>query len=138
MASPISPLARKYVRSRATAVMEYTCLIERVQKPSYDNTTLVAAPGSRETLYEGICRIWEVSGASTVLVGENDITYQSTQLSIPWDTSTVVRKGDEGVILTAPADSQMVGKRFQIDTVAKAGELRATRRFSITLLQAQK
>ena len=36
------------------------------------------------------------------------------------------------VILTAPHDSQVVGKRYEIQTVAKAGELRATRRFEVT------
>jgi hypothetical protein len=56
---------------------------------------------------------------------------QSTQLSIPWNTSPVPRKDDEVEIITSPQDPEMVGKRFVIDSSAKTGELRATRRFSV-------
>ena len=138
MPSPISEYARSYVRGRATEVMEYTCVIERVQRPSYDEDTLHATPGSRETIYQGVCRVWEVSGPSAVVLGETDIQMMSTQLSIPWDTPEVVRKDDEVKILSAPQDPQMVGRRFQIQSVAKAGELRATRRFSVTMLAEQR
>ena len=83
-------------------------------------------------IYEGICRIWEVAGASSIMVGDTDIYQKTTQLSIPWDTPEIIRRYDEVTILTAPQDSQMVGKRYEIQTVAKAGELRATRRFEVT------
>lgn len=138
MVSPISSRARAFVRKRATEVMEYTCRIERVARPSYDEDTLLASPGSRTTVYTGICRIWEVASASQVLVGESDISMQHTQLSIPWNTPEVVKKNDEVIILTAPQDSQIVGKRFQIDSVAKAGELRATRRFNVSMVQEKR
>jgi len=83
-------------------------------------------------IYEGICRIWEVANSSSVVVGETDVYQMSTNLSIPWDTTAIIRRYDEVVILTAPQDPQMVGKRYEIQTVAKAGELRATRRFEVT------
>lgn len=133
MASPITPWARAYVRTRATEVMEYDCRIERVNRPeSYDEDTLVLAPSDRETVYEGKCRVWELAGASLVAVGDTDTYVQATQLSIPWDTTEVILRYDEVEILDAPQDSQMVGKRFEIQNVAKAGELRATRRFEVT------
>lgn len=132
--SPISAYARSWVRARATGVMEYTCRIERGDRPEgYDEDTLIYTPaGLRTLVYEGRCRIWEVTGAASVTVGDTDIYQQSTQLSIPWDTPEVIMRYDEVTILTAPQDSQMVGKRYEIQTVAKAGELRATRRFEVT------
>lgn len=132
--TPISAYARKWVRNRATAVMEYTCRITRGSRPeSYDEDTLVYTPaGLAEVVYEGVCRIWEVAGAASITVGDTDVYQQSTQLSIPWNTPEVIVRYDEVEILTAPQDSQMVGKRYEIQTVAKAGELRATRRFEVT------
>lgn len=132
--SPITAFARSYVRARATAVMEYTCRITRGERPGgYDEDTLVYTPeGLGEVVYEGKCRIWEVAGAASITVSDTDIYQQSTQLSIPWDTEAEIDRYDEVLILTAPQDSQMVGKRYEIQTVAKAGELRATRRFEVT------
>lgn len=134
MTTPISAEARRYVRARATEVMEYTCQITRGQTPeSYDEDTLIYTPaGMAEVIYEGECRIWEVANSSSVIVGDTDVYQVSTNLSIPWDSTAVIRRYDEVTILTSPQDPQMVGKRFEIQTVAKAGELRATRRFEVT------
>jgi len=132
--SPITGYARRYVRSRATAVMEYTCQIYRGAKPdAYDEDTLIYTVGGvKELIYDGICRIWELSSASSIVVGDTDVYQQATNLSIPWDEPAIIRRYDEVVITSAPQDSQMVGERFEIQTVAKAGELRATRRFEVT------
>lgn len=134
MSSPITAWARQYVRSRATEVMEYTCRITRQERvEGYDEDTLVYTPeGLAEVIYEGRCRIWELANANAVVVGDTEIYQQTTNLSIPWDTPDLIRRYDEVVILTAPQDSQVVGKRYEIQTVAKAGELRATRRFEVT------
>lgn len=133
MSSPITAYARQYVRTRATQVMEFDCRIERVNRPeNYDEDTLVLTPSDRETIYEGKCRVWELAGAAIVAVGETDTYQQATQLSIPWDTPEIIKRYDEVEIVGAPQDSQMVGKRFEIQNVAKAGELRATRRFEVT------
>lgn len=131
MVYPISQRAINFVRKRATEVMQYTCKIERVTNGDHNETTLVYTPGSRTTIYEGVCRIWEVSGASTVVVSDTDVVMQSTNLSIPWDVSVVPQHFDEVLILTAPTDPALVNKRFQIQSSAKAGELRATRRFTV-------
>ena len=134
MTSPISAYARKWVRARATGVMECECRITRGQRPEgYDEDTLVYTPaGLAEVIYEGKCRIWELSGAASIMVGDSDIYQQTTQLSIPWDTAAVIQRYDEVVITKAPQDSQELGKRYEIQTVAKGGELRATRRFEVT------
>jgi Family of unknown function (DUF6093) len=132
--SPISAEARNWVRARATAVMECTCQITRGQRPEgYDEDTLIYTPaGLAEVIYEGVCRIWEVANASSVVVGDTDVYQMTTNLSIPWDSPAVIKRYDEVTMLTAPQDPQMVGKRYEIQTVAKAGELRATRRFEVT------
>jgi hypothetical protein len=132
--SPISAHARQWVRNRATGVMEYTCQITRSGTPEgYDEDTLVyTSAGVGQVVYEGVCRIWELAGAAAVVVGDTEIYQQTTQLSIPWDSPEVIERYDEVKILTAPQDSQVVGKRYEIQTVAKAGELRATRRFEVT------
>jgi Family of unknown function (DUF6093) len=134
MTSPITAQSRQYVRARATAVMEYTCRITRGERPGgYDEDNLIYTPeGLGEVVYEGPCRIWEVANASSFIVADADIYQMSTNLSIPWDTTEVIERYDEVLILTAPQDSQMVGKRYEIQTIAKAGELRATRRFEVT------
>lgn len=128
----ISSYARSYVRSRATNVMGYECKVERVTQGSHDETTLIYSPGSRTTLYEGVCRVWELSGASVVGLGDTDadLDIASTQISLPWD-SPLLKKDDEIVIISAVTDDTMVGKRFQVQSGAKAGELRATRRYAV-------
>lgn len=134
--SPISAYARSYVRRRATEVMEYTCRIERRSgKAGYDDDTLAHIQAPREVLYEGRCRVWEVTAGGAVVVGDTDVYTQATNLSIPWDTPVVIKRYDEVQILTAPQDSQMVGERFEIATTAKAGELRATRRFEVISME---
>ena len=100
MSSPITAGARHFVRSRATEVMEYTCQITRGSKPEgYDEDTLVYTPeGVAELVYEGLCRIWELAGAGAIVVGDTDIYQQTTNLSIPWDTSgdhQAIRRGGD-------------------------------------------
>lgn len=135
MKYPISSRAKKYVRDRATAVMAYTCKIERVVPPTYDNTTLIASPGSRTLIYEGICRLWEVSGGSAVVLGDADLIVQTTNLSIPWNVPVLPRRNDEVLITDAEDDPFVIGKRYQIQTAAKAGEMRATRRFEVMAME---
>lgn len=127
----ISPRALAYVRKQATEIMQAQCRIERVNPPTFNQTTGTAVPGSRTTIYEGRCRIWEAAGASVTFVGEDDVSLQSTQLSIPWDVNVLPKKDDEVQMISHNTDALIVGKRFVIDSSAKAGELRATRRFSV-------
>ena len=77
------------------------------------------------------------TAGGAVVVGDTDVYTQATNLSIPWDTPAVIMRYDEVEIMTAPQDSQMVGERFEIATTAKAGELRATRRFEVTSMETR-
>lgn len=136
MKYPISARAKKFVRDRATAVMLYECKIERVVPPTFDNVTLIGSSGTRTLVYEGVCRLWEVSGGSAVVLGDTDLIVQTTNLSIPWDVSVLPRRNDEVLITGAPGeDPFVIGKRYQIQTSAKAGEMRATRRFEVLTME---
>jgi len=127
----ISTAAVEYVRTRAESIMGYTCRIERVKKSSFNQETGTAVPGGKTTIYEGPCRVFEVQSGAPMIISEEDVVMQTTQLSIPWDVDPVPIRDDEVQILSADDDQYMVGKRFVIDSSAKAGELRATRRFMI-------
>lgn len=135
MALSITSLARDYVRSRATSVMEYECRVERVTKGNHDEETLVYTAGGRSTQYEGKVRIWEVSGASAIAIGDAEVMLENTQASFPHD-APLFKKDDEIVITAVPVqDSALMGARFQIQTASKAGELRSSRRYSVTSVQ---
>lgn len=136
MTSPISSRARRYVRQTATKVMAYRCDAERINKGGHDEQTLVYTPGTRtKILVDQPCRIWEISGAAAVTLGETEIMTQNLQLSLPWD-SPVLSKEDEIVITFAPEqDTTMMGKRFEVVSAARAGELRASRRYSVKAVE---
>lgn len=127
----ITARARAYVRRRATQHMLYTVRVERVTPPSFDEVSLHATAGSRTTVYEGVGRVWEITGSTTINIGEADLDIQSTQLSLPWN-APLLKKNDEVLVTVAPTDAAMVGKRYQIQSSAKAGDLRATRRYAIS------
>jgi len=135
MVYPISRQAIDFVRKRATEVMQYQCRIERVTAGEHDEDSLVYTPGSRTVIYEGVCRVWEVSGGSPVVINESDIVMQSTNLSIPWDVPVVPQRNDEVLITSAPTDPALLNKRFQIQDSAKAGEMRPTRRFTVISME---
>lgn len=120
-----------YIRKRASENMRSTCRIERVLPPTWDETTNIATAGSREVIYEGPCRVWESQSTGMIQVGEEDFPLQSTTLSIPWDTAVVPKRDDEVVIISSHTDDHIVGMRYRIMDVAKAGDLRPSRRFSI-------
>lgn len=128
----VSQRALDYVRSRATGVMQAQCKIVRVTGPSFDQATGRATTGTRSTIYQGRCRVWEVVGGGTpMLIGEEEVEVDNTQLSLPFDVNPVPKRYDQVEITAHATDPSMVGKRFEINSGAMAGDLRATRRFSI-------
>ena len=132
--NPVSSLARDYVRTRAESVMAYECRVERVAKGTIGDD-LKYNSGTRQVLYEGRFRLWEISGATGIQVGGEDLMLEQTQASFPYD-SPLFRKDDEIVITAVPVqDVLLMGSRYQIQTKAKAGELRATRRYTVTSVQ---
>lgn len=127
--------ARAYVRARAAESMTSTCVITRPVDPSFAAATGLATGSEGDEVYSGICRVWEVTGGGVVVVGEDEIAQQTTNISSPWDSSPVPIKGDYIKIATSLTDTNLVGRLFMITDQAKSGELRATRRFSVMEVQ---
>lgn len=137
MRSGLTERGTRVVRQMATAQMLQTCVVERLTAPSFDNTTLVASPGTRTTIYTGVCRIWEQDSPSQVTFGsQTDFLAYSTVLSLPWDTPTanIPELLDEVEITASPTDDQWVGARFRIQTLKQGGQMRATRSFVLERL----
>lgn len=137
----ISPRARNYVRRAATANMGHVVRIERVNKATFDEEDLVARAGTRVTIYEGPARLWESTGQGVVQIGDDNVVMQSTNLSIPWNQPPAgdpqPLRDDEFTIISSNVDTTVVGKRGVLLDVAKAGELRATRRFAVQMHQGK-
>lgn len=131
MRGGISSRARSYVRARATRHMWSTCVIERVAEAQWDLPTNLVTAGSRTVIYTGVCRVWEISSASVTQIADTELVQQSTRLSIPWDASPVPMVNDEVQIVESIVDTNLIGKRYLIMDEAKAGDLRATRRFVV-------
>lgn len=137
MTRSISKRARSYIRASAETNMTYDCVIQRVSSGDFDENSSVYTAGTSVTLYEGPCRIWEVSGSSTFDVASEQIVLQQTKLSIPWDEGTGIKRDDEVKIVSAEHDPTLVGKRFRIIDADKGGDLRATRRFTVQGVQEE-
>ena len=133
----ISNRARAYIRSHAEVNMTYECRIERISAGDFDENDSIYTAGETVELYEGPCRIWEVSGASGIPINGEEIILQSTRLSIPWNEGVGIKRDDEVKITAATYDPALVGKRFRILDVDKGGDLRATRRFTIQGIQEE-
>ena len=137
MSRGISTRARKFIQARATGNMTYTCRIERLAEPVFDEATSMMTSATATTIYTGVCRVFEVSGGAPITINEDAVVIQSTQLVIPFDATPVPVRDDEVVILTAQFDPALVGKRFRIMDAAKGGDLRASRRFTVQGVQEE-
>lgn len=129
----ITNRARSYMRSRATAEMSYRCMAFRSVPGQHDNVSLIYTAGATQELFDEPqpCRVWEITGAAAVTLGETEIMTQNVQLSLPWD-APLLKKNDEIEIVTSSAgDSSLLGKRFEILSSARAGEYRSTRRYTV-------
>lgn len=115
--------------------MTSNCRIERSTAPAFDINTGFANAGTKTLIYTGICRVWEVTGSGTVVVSEESVYEQTTQISIPWDVSPIPIRGDYITITGSSSDTNLVNRVFEIQDQAKSGELRASRRFSVKLVQ---
>lgn len=131
MPGPISRRARAYIRRRASVEMLSNCQIERVGQGTWSSGSNLVTSGPRSIIYKGVCRIWEVSGSSPLVVADEIIQLQTTNLSIPWDTDPIPHENDEVLILNSRVDDGLAGKRYRIVSLARAGDIRATRRFVV-------
>lgn len=139
MPGRISPRARAYVRRRAAEAMEATIRIERrvATGKAYNPTTFTITTNDRRTLYQGKARVYSVSTGPNVQIGPDSISLQQTRISIPHDAEELPRIDDEFVILGHVSDPSMVGRRGVVTGTPKAGDLRATRTFDVTLIEEE-
>ena len=61
---------------------------------------------------------------------------EPVMISLPWDIDPLPLRNDEVIITNTPVeDTALEGKRYQIQDYATAGELRPTRRYTVTAMQ---
>ena len=137
MSRGISNRARAYIRSHAEANLTHECVIQRVGEATFNRATSVYTAGETTELYEGPCRIWEITGGATLDVNAEQVITRQTKLSIPWNEGIGIRRDDEVKITAAPYDDSLVDRRFRILDIDQGGDLRATRRFTVQAIQEE-
>ena len=137
---PVSPYARNYARRHASAHMYYTVQIERMGDPYFDEATGRMTPRVAEIVYTGPARIWTVSGPQVFTVGEDQMSFDQTNMSIPWNVIPVPHRDDIATVLTYDThsgfgDPELLGRSFRILDVQLGGQMYATRRMTVSAIQ---
>lgn len=135
MAVRISPFQARYVRHRATELMVDQCKIWKAGSPLLDRVSGNTQRSQENVKYEGRCRFWEVSGGNQTLIGDQQIVMTQTYFSIPFNAP--VPESDDIVQITASVDPDLVGRTLNILTTMRGGGLRASRRFTVELIDSQ-
>src|SRR5512139_3555892 len=86
--------------------------------------------------YEGPCRFWEVNAGAQVVVGDQQISMTQSYLSLPFDS--IIPEQDDIVQITASVDSDLVGRVVNVTGVVRGGGLRASRKFSVQVVESKK
>jgi hypothetical protein len=116
--------------------MTYECRAERLSAVAYDDVTLIVPPRQRQVIIENSpCRIWEITGAQALNIGGTDLMVENLQLSLPYDTPILKRNDEVEITNTPDQDTSIAGKRFRVLSSARAGELRATRRYAVEAIE---
>lgn len=130
----ISAFSRSYLRSRATYLMTDECIIHRPgpgNKVTYDKETKEAVRHGGDEVYEGPCRLWQVTGGGVTKDQDRDVVITTTYLSIPYDN------GGEPldiVTITGSEDPDLVGRSLTIHSVTRGGGLRGSRVFRVAFV----
>ena len=131
----VSPYARQYARRHATAHMYYTVIIERMAAGVFDEQTGQITVASKKTVYTGPARLWTVSGPQVFAIGEDQLAFSQTNLSIPWDANPVPHRDDVATVTDITGaefgDDELLWKSFRITDVQLGGQMFATRRMSV-------
>lgn len=132
----ISPFAASYVRKRTTEHMVDRCKIWKPGAPVVDPGTGVATRPVAEMKYDGPCRFWEVNAGQQIVVGDEQISMTQTYLSLPYDS--IIPEADDVVQITECDDSDLVGRMVNVTGVVRGGGLRASRKFSVQVVESKK
>ena len=131
----VSPYARRYARSHATAHMYYTALIERMAAGVFDESTGRISVAAKETVFAGPARIWTVSGPQVFAVGEDQLAFSQTSRSIVWSASPVPHRDDIATVIAIAhpgfGDDDLLFRSFRVLDVQMGGQMFATRRMSV-------
>lgn len=132
----ISPFAAAYVRKRTRDHMVDACKIWKPGDVVLDRNTGKATRTVDTVKYEGPCRFWEVANGNQALVGDEQVVFSQSYLSIPYNAP--VPESDDIVQITASVDADLVGRTVAIVSTVRGGGLRASRRFLVSVIESQK
>ena len=131
----VSPFAASYVRKRTTEHMVDACKIWTPGDVEVDEDGS-AYRGEGEVKYEGPCRFWEVNAGQQIVIGDEQINMSQAYLTLPFDS--VIPEQDDVVQITKSVDSDLEGRVVNITGVVRGGGLRASRRFSVQVVESKK
>jgi hypothetical protein len=121
--------------------MYYTVQIERMSDGVFDETTGQISPAVKLIIYIGPARISSVTGPQVLGLGEDQMAFVQTSISIPWDTDPVPNRDDIVTVLTYDrhrgfGDEALIGRAFRILSVEFGGQMFAVRRMSALAIEA--
>lgn len=131
----ISAFATHYLRTRTAERMEDACRIFSKGQITV-NPDHTASRGEDEVKYEGPCRVWEVTAGNQVVISDSQVVMSQTYLSLPYDAP--VPESDDIVLITSSADPDLMGRTVSIVGVVRGGGLRASRKFTVRVVDSQK
>jgi hypothetical protein len=136
----VSPYARGYARRHATAHMYYMVQIERMAAGVFDSASGQITTSVKSIIYTGPARIWTVAGPQVIAVGEDQMAFTQTNMSIPWDATPVPNRDDIATVLNYTAhpafgDPSLIGRSFRVLDVQFGGQMYATRRMSVLAIE---
>jgi Family of unknown function (DUF6093) len=120
--------SRQYIARRALGAMVDRVSINRPGDVALNTSTGMNVAVAGEEVYQGLARIYSVTGPQVLDLGEADITLRMTYISIPSDYLPAPQKDDLITVLEARSDEALQGKVFRILDVDGGGLVRAVRR----------
>ena len=112
-----------------------TVAIHRPGDTTFNNQTGLNLATEKSSIYQGKARIYSVAGPQVISVGESDLTFRSTYISIPADVHPAPHRDDLVIVLEAVSDEDLQGKAFRVLDVEGGGLVRAVRRMQCTALE---
>lgn len=132
----ISPFAASYVRKRTAERMDDVCKVWKPGPPVLDRTTGKTRRGDSVVKYEGPCRFWEVTSGQQALLGDTQVVFSQSYLSLPYNS--VVPESDDVVKIIRSVDADLTGRTVRVVSVVRGGGLRASRRFMVQVIDSSK
>lgn len=131
----ISPFQARYVRHRTSSLMVDRCKIWKAGSPLLDRPSGHTTRSEGAIKYEGRCRFWEVTSGSQTIIGDQQIVMTQSYFSIPYDAP--VPESDDIVQIIDSVDPDLIGRTLNILSTVRGGGLRASRRFTVELIESQ-